>query len=159
MKNSMFNVTNVTENANADFKIYDLGLKTNYAVTDRDGSHAVLENLNASVDAPERMTLSYAKDKAFTGTVEVAYPSPVMKPSRVVLKSDTVLTTTDDGDASYRVDEPVSLTTTIRFNRAGNITEEHLMTAIQRHISLLYKSDGSTRLGELMRGAAEPSAD
>lgn len=155
-KSSSFGFTNVTDST-ATITPKALGLTSNYAVTTEVSNQAVLNNKTAPIDLQE--VISYRSDDIATlktNAVNIQYPSPVRSGIQYSVQVTDTLSTTDNSDATFRVDEPISVTISVRHPKSGNISSNEVATVMVRAISALIKADGTWRFDDLMRGAERP---
>lgn len=148
-------------NTDATFTITPkaLGLTSNYAVTEDSARAAVLNNKTASIDQEEIISFR-SKDLPGINTVlTLQNPSGVKKIMQYGVQYEAVLTTTDSDDTTFRVDEPIVVTATIRHPKSGNFSNNVVAQAFIRMISSLLRADGSWRFDDLMRSAERPVVD
>jgi hypothetical protein len=136
-----------------------IGITTNYASIQEDSNTAVLNNKTAPIDAEEVVTYrSKNLPKVDTG-LNIQYPSPVKTGIQYQIMVEDTLSTTDDSDPSWRVDEPIIAQLTIRHPRSGNINNDIVGQVVTRLVSAAMKADGTWRFDDLMRGAEKPVID
>jgi hypothetical protein len=136
-----------------------IGITTNYASIQEDSNTAVLNNKTAPIDAEEIVTYrSKNLPKVDTG-LNIQYPSPVKTGIQYQIMIEDTLSTTDDSDPSWRVDEPVIAQLTIRHPKSGNINNDIVGQVVTRLVSAAMKADGTWRFDDLMRGAEKPVID
>lgn len=157
-KVSAFGFTNTTASTH-DITPTVLGLTTNYAVDEETANQAVLNNKTAPTDIEELITYRSRKINQVNTGLNIQYPSPVKSGIQYQVSVEDTLSTTDTVDASFRVDEPIVCTLTVRHPRSGNITNSQVTSVMMRLISALTRSDGTWRFDDLMRMAEKPIAD
>jgi hypothetical protein len=155
---SAFKWTNNTDSSNT-ITPKALGLTTNYSLT-QDGADVVkLNNKTAPIDAEEIIAFRSRSLNGMNTDANIQYPSKVKGAIEYGVRTDNVLSTTDDVDATFRVDEPIVCSITFRHPKSGNITGQHVAAAFQRAYSSLMKADGTWRFDDLMRSAERPVVD
>jgi hypothetical protein len=155
-RQSSFGFTNTTAGT-VDLTPLALGLTTNYATSTDSADQATLNNKTAPIDLQE--VISYRSDRLANlkaNAVNIQYPSPVKEGLQYSVQVTDTLSTTDTADPSFRVDEPIQVTVSIRHPNSGNISSSHVETVFLRAISSLMKVDGTWRFDDLMRGAERP---
>lgn len=157
-KTSSFGFTNVTDSTH-EITPKLLALTDNYALTEEDANNAVLSNKTAPIDAEEIITFRSRNINTVNTNLNNQHPSGVKAGIQYQVQVEDLLITTDDSDASYRVDDPIVALLTIRHTKSGNITSDVIATVVTRLISCLMKADGSWRFDDLMRGAERPVVD
>jgi hypothetical protein len=158
-KVSAFGFTNATDSSNT-VTAKSLGLTSNYALATDTSDTATLNNKTAPIDLQEVIsfksgTIANLKSNA----VNIQYPSKVTQGVSYSVQVTDTLSTTDTADATFRVDEPIIATISVRHPNSGNITSAHVATVLTRALSALIKADGSWRFDDLMRGAERPVVD
>lgn len=157
-KTSSFGFTNVSDSTN-EVTTKALGLTSNYSITTDNADVATLNNKTAPVDQEEIISFRSRDIGSVNTTLNIQYPSKVKSGIEYSLKIEDTLSTTDDTDADFRVDEPIICTVTFRHPKSGNISAQQVGTVFQRAISSLMKADGSWRFDDLMRSAERPVVD
>jgi hypothetical protein len=158
-KTSTFGFTN-TDDGTVTLTPKALGLTSNYAVSADVSDQAILNNKTAPIDLQE--VISYRSmdiNNLKSNAVNIQYPSPVTAGVQYSVQVTDTLSTTDSNDASFRVDEPISVTISVRHPKSGNIGSAQVATVMMRALSSLVKEDGSWRFDDLMRGAERPIVD
>lgn len=156
---SNFGFTNTTENAMATaIQPIDLQLKTDYAVVQTGSGFSRLDNKTAPVDLSENITFRYNAIKSVGNSLTNLNPSPIKGGIQYLVKLDALQRTTNEKTGAV-VDEPITVQITFRHGLSSNITAETITTLLVRAISSLYKSDGTSRIGDLMRGGVEIDED
>lgn len=156
---SEFGFTNKAENAQATaIKPVDLKLKTNYAVVQTGSGFSRLDNKTAPVDLSENVTFRYNAIKSVGNSLTNLNPSPIKGGIQYLVKLDALQRTTN-GITGAVVDEPITVQITFRHGLSSNITADTITTLLNRAISTLIKSDGTSRIKDLMRGGVEIDED
>lgn len=148
-------------NTDASFTVTPkaLGLVSNYAVTEDTARAAVLDNKTAPIDQGEIVSFRSKDLPNINTALTIQNPSKVQKAMQYGVQYEAILTTTDSDDASFRVDEPIVVTATIRHPKSGNFSNAVVTQAFIRMISSLLRSDGTWRFDDLMRSAERPAVN
>jgi hypothetical protein len=134
-----------------------LGLTTNYALMQDSSNQAVLNNKTAPIDVQEIISYRSQNLDKIRNQLNIQYPAPVTNSGvQYGVQMEETLTTTDSGDASFRVDEPIVMTLTVRHPKSGNIGNSQISEVFLRLISSLMRVDGTWRFDDLMRSAERP---
>lgn len=157
-KTSTFGFTNTSAGGNTVTPLA-LGLTSNYSLTQDNADVATLNNKTAPVDQEEVISFRSRSLGNVNSTLNIQYPSKVTSGIEYSLKIEDTLSTTDSGDADFRVDEPIICTVTFRHPKSGNIGSDQVATVFLRAISALMKADGTWRFDDLMRSAERPVVD
>lgn len=157
-KTTSFGFTNSPSEATGHMNLYNLGVLENYALVLDEPTECRLVNTTAPVDREE--ILSYrAKDLNKINTnLNVQNPSPVAGGIQYQVQLEAILTT-EDSTTGFRVDEPIVVQISVRHQKSGNITPEHVTTLVTRAASHLYTDEGNWRFRELMRSSLKPTTD
>lgn len=123
-------------------------------------NEVVLTNLTSPVDRPERFRLS-SSDVAnvYTGTdIDVSVYAPSKKGVSVLCQLSEVISVTDDTDASYRVDLPISAHIVLKVPASEFLTSAMIQTFLGRLVSGVYDTGSLTtsRLDAILRGSLSP---
>jgi hypothetical protein len=136
-----------------------LSLVSNYAVTEDTARAAVLNNKTAPIDQEEIISFRSKDLPNINHSLVIQNPAKVDAAMQYGVQIEEVLTTTDSDDPSFRVDEPIVITATVRHPKSGNFTNSIVAQAFVRMISSLVRADGSWRFDDLMRSAERPAAN
>lgn len=136
-----------------------LGVTTNYALQGDAADVVTLNNKTAPIDAEEVIQYRSRTLEKPNWLVPVLNPPKVMRTIEYSTRIDAILTTTDSSDASFRVDEPITCSISIRHPKSGNFTNALVAEMFVRSISTLLRSDGTWRFDDLMRSAERPIVD
>lgn len=139
-----------------------LNIKTDFRVKNsKDGKEVVLTNLTCPIDRPENVRLAYTDvANIYSGTdIEPSVLAPTKKGVSILAQVTDVLTVTDDTDADYRVDLPLSCHLVIKAPASEFITSAQIQTQIGRLLSSLFDtgSTSGSRLEAILRGSLVPS--
>lgn len=157
-KVSSFQYTNTAAGSN-DVDQVALGLTTNYAIASDRDDIVKLNNKTAPIDAEEIISLRSRDLDVLKTDANIQHPSGIKGGIEYSVRVDDVLTTTDTGDATFRVDEPIICTITFRHPKSGNISGSQVAQVFTRAMSALMKADGTWRFDDLMRSAERPVVD
>lgn len=157
-RTSSFGFTNTTDQSSG-VNVKQLGLVSNYAVTRQTAKTAALANKTTPIDVEELVTFQSFGVNRIDTDLNIQYPSPVSKGVCYQITEEATLSTTDSGDADFRVDEPIWASLQIRHPKSGNITGAHVATIVARLISACMHDDGTWRFDDFMRGAERPVTD
>lgn len=139
-------------NFNKDFRV-----KTSA----NNGSEVVLTNLTCPVDRPEKIRLAYTEiANVYSGTgIEPSVLAPTKKGVSLLAQVTDVLSVTDDADADYRVDLPISAHLVIKVPQSQHVNAAVVQEVIGRLLSSLFDSGVSTtsRLEAILRGSLIPT--
>lgn len=134
----------------------NLGLLSNYALSQDSANMAVLNNKTAPIDAQELISYRTIDIKDVKSSLNIQHPAPVKAGIQYSVQVEDTLRTTDTTDTSFQVDEPIVVNISVRHNKSGNITGTHVASAFLRAVSALMKDDGTFRFDDLMRSAERP---
>lgn len=152
-----FGFSNTTDSENT-LTLKALGLVTNYGKEFRSNSTR-LNNATCPTDQPELVTFKYQDiDKVDTAITNL-YPPSVKAGAMYGVTVEALASTTDSTDASYRVDNPVVCKIEFRHTKNGAVTEQLVEDILLRAVSALFKADGTSRIGDLMRKSHTPVVD
>jgi hypothetical protein len=154
-KTTNFLFTN-TSPATVDLTPVALDLISNYAVQTDTANEAALNNKTAPIDAMEIITFRSRNIDRVNNGLNIQNPSRVPGGIQYGVQVEETAVTTDDTDASFRVDEPIVVTVNIRHQKSGNITNDIVGEAVTRAVSALRRADGTWRFDDLMRSAERP---
>lgn len=135
-----------------------VGVVTNYAKTVDEPTIVQLSNKTCPLDQGELITYRCNDIDKVTSTQKVQNPSKVRNGVQYVVKCEEILRT-KDSDGNIISDEPVIAYVTFKHQKSGNITPELVEEVFKRLCGALYKSDGTSRIADLMRNAIAPTTD
>lgn len=169
-KTGGFSYTNTTATTHKTISLYDLKELENYGTNGGDGIRTYTNTQASSSDAPERFSFFSSTKKNIGTSLPVAYPSQrrtaasdknssVAEGVKYGLKYEAIHTTTDSGDATYRVDRPVVAELSLAHEVVDTLTVSQLMDVLGRMYSFLEKENGTSRLADLMGGIIQINAD
>jgi len=158
MKTSSFSFTNTTEHS-VDVTPISLGVVTNYAKVADAANRFAGQNKTASVGQGELLQYGCDNIKDVQTDQKVYNPGKVTAGVRYRIRLDEILRTTDSGDATYVVDDPIVLELQIKHSMSGNVTASHIETCFKRLIGACMRSDGSFRFDDLMLSGLTPTVD
>jgi hypothetical protein len=154
----MFGFSNTSDNAKITIAPTDLKLKSQYAIVENGSGFSRLDNKTAPVDLSENVTLRYNKINNVGNSLVNHNPSTVKGGVQYLVKLDALQRTTNE-KTGVSVDEPITVQITFRHGLSSNITAPVVESLLKRAIGALYKSDGTSRITDLMRGGVEIDAD
>jgi hypothetical protein len=157
-KTSAFGFTNKTESTH-DVTPYVLGLTSNYSLIQDAADVVKLNNKTAPIDQEELVAFRSRTVNNIASELNIQYPSPVKSGVEYSIRQEAVLSTTDSGDPSFRVDEPIVVTLAIKHPKSGNITAANVGEMVLRTISSCLRADGTWRFDDLMRSSERPIVD
>ena len=139
-----------------------LNYKENFRVKSNvPGKEVVLTNITSPVDCPEKIRIGYSEvANVYAGTgVEPSVSAPTKKGTQILVQLTEVISVTDDTDADFRIDLPVSYHMVIKVPTSEYITASDIQTGIGRLISGLYETGSllTARIDAIRRGALLPS--
>lgn len=120
----------------------------------------ILTNLTSPIDRPERFRVS-SSDVAnvYAGTdIDASVYAPSKKGVSILCQLTEVVSVTDDTDASFRVDLPISAHLVLKVPSSEFLTSAMIQTFIGRLVSGLYDTGSLTtaRLESILRGSLSP---
>lgn len=132
---------------------------TDTAIQTEESGKLVLVNTSAPLDQPELLTtaITSVKDVYSNTSIDASVRAASKQGFSLVAKAEEVLRVTDDTDASFQVDLPVSAHIVIKAPNSQYVTEEQLLAVVGRAFGLLYDGE-SSRIDKLVRGALSPSS-
>jgi hypothetical protein len=136
-----------------------LGMTTNYSLMQDTADIVRLNNKTAPIDMEEIITVRSRDIPEVSTHCDVANPTFAKKAIEYGVRNDVIVTTTDTTDASFRVDEPIVCSISIKHPKSGNITEALVAETLMRTLSGFVKADGTWRIGDLMRSSERPIED
>lgn len=157
-RTSTFGFTNNSDSSNSVVP-KALGVTSNYAVITDKADQAVLSNKTTPIDLQEKITYQSRDIQVVNNDLNIQYPSPVKKGIQYGVLLEETLSTTDSTDASFRMDEPIVMSLSVRHGKSGNITNDIVGQCFVRLISTLMRADGTWRFDDLMRSAERPIVD
>lgn len=150
-KTSKFCYTNVTENTNVGLTFDQMNLKTNYTPQVQIPNEYVCTNMGMTDHEEEIIRLKTGTDfneirewKDLPNNVPAG-----TKYAQAILECKEVYRT-EDPAFNFVQDSPIWLKTNLMWAEHAEVTEEVLLQALSRHISALFRNDGTSRLDQLM---------
>jgi hypothetical protein len=129
--------------------------------TNNTGKEVVLTNLTSPIDRPENIRLAYSDiANIYSGTgVDPSLSAPTKRGVSILSQVTDVISVTDDTDADYRVDLPISAHIVLKVPASEYITANVVQTLIGRLLSSLFDTGVTTtsRLEAILRGSLVPS--
>jgi hypothetical protein len=136
-----------------------LNLKTDFRVksTNNNGKEVVLTNITSPIDRPENIRLAYTDiANVYNGTgVEPSVSAPTKRGVSILAQVTDVVSVSDDADADFRIDLPLSCHLVIKAPASEHVNAEQIKTVLGRLLSSLYDTGFSSesRLAAILRGA------
>lgn len=129
--------------------------------TNKDGKEVILTNITSPIDRPENIRLAYTDvSNIYSGTgIEASTAAPTKGGVSILAQVTEVVSVTDDTDADFRIDLPISAHLVVKVPRSEYVTSAQVEMALGRLLSSLYDS-GSTngsRLEAILRGSLVPT--
>lgn len=125
------------------------------------GKEVVITNLTSPIDRPEYLRFAYSDiSNVYTGTgVDPSAMAPTKRGVSILVQLTDVFSVTDDTDADYRIDLPVSVHLVIKVPSSEFITSALVQTQLGRLLSGLYDQGvtTTTRLDAILRGSLVPN--
>lgn len=125
------------------------------------GKEVVVTNLTSPVDRPENIRLSYSEvANVYTGTgVDPSLFAPTKRGVSLLLQVTEIWAVTDDADADFRIDLPVSAHLVVKFPSSEYVTAARIEALVGRLLSGLYDTgvETTTRLAAILRGSLTPT--
>lgn len=124
------------------------------------GKEVVLTNITSPIDRPEKIRIAYQDiANVYSGTgIEPSLSAPTKRGVSVLAQVTDVISVTDDTDADYRVDLPLSCHLVLKVPSSEHIDAKMVETVIGRLLSSLYDSGAldASRLEAILRGSLVP---
>lgn len=151
--------TNITPSTYT-LPVRKLGELSNYSIVEDEAGVTVLANVTSPVDQLERISIKAQTIPEVKVSQGISNPAPVKTGVQYSVKVEDIQTTTDSSDPTYRVDEPIVVTLTVKHNQSATFTADRVMGAIGRAVSALMCDDGTTsRIPALQRLSTRPTMD
>lgn len=153
-----FGFTNNTDTSKT-VAIKALNLASDYGKTTNVATKCALNNVTSPTDQPEIIEITGSKIKSIELPQSNLYPPRVTDGISYGIRVAELASVTSQSDARYRVDLPIEVRVDVKHSNNGAITAQMVEEVLVRAFSAFYKTDGSSRIGELMRGALAPDED
>lgn len=125
------------------------------------GKEVILTNITSPIGKPENIRIAYSEvANVFSGTgIEPTAYTPSKRGVNLLVQVTNVLSVTDDTDADFRVDLPISCHAVIKIPASEYITSEQIKIEIGRLLSSLYDTGSlnDSRLEAILRGSLVPT--
>jgi hypothetical protein len=149
---SSFVFTNATAAVTKALGLIDLGL-TNYSSPMTTNTETRYENnTDGTAFTSEALRYRYSKIRTLDTVLNVENPSKAKDCISYGVTAECMLVTTDSADPQYEVDNPVICRISFAHRRDKNITATHVLVALARAISALFRADGTSIIPDLMQG-------
>lgn len=137
-----------------------INFSDDFRVKAEKSGEVVLTNLTTPLDRPEtiRIATSDIKDIYSSTDIDPSVYAPSKRGVSILAQITDTLSVTDDTDADFRVDLPVSAHLVIKVPANEYMSAEKVEALVARLTSTLYESGSSetTRLDGLLRGSLVP---
>jgi len=134
----------------------------NFAVKSDSPGEARIVNTTTPIDRPETLRFAYSeiKDVYANTSIDTSAYASSRKGVQVLVQLTDVYALTDDTDASYRVDLPVSAHLVIKLPANENISSADVLGLANRLVGGLYDNQvvNSDRISALLRGSLLPTS-
>lgn len=151
--------TNVTASTYV-LPIKKLGELSNYSIVEDEAGVTMLANVTSPVDQLERISIKAQTIPEVKVSQGISNPAPVKTGVQYSIKVEDIYSTTDDTDPTYRVDEPIVVTLTVKHNQSATFSSALVFETIGRAVSaLMYDSGNKSRIAALQRLSTRPTAD
>jgi hypothetical protein len=151
-----------TEETGAIIKLTKINEQTDYGVVTDSPNKCSMSNVTAPIGRDEIITNFCDKISNVNTLLDIANPGPTTKGIQYGTRVDATLVTTDSGDTSYEVDEPIVVQLSVRHPRSNHFSSELVSEAVQRCISAFYGNlfdNTQDHIAQLMRSALQPMPD
>jgi hypothetical protein len=136
-----------------------IGPVANYSVVTDDPGNYAATNKTSPMDQAEIVSYKCSKVAKVSTSIPVANPVSNLSGMQYVVKLEEILRIGSDTDPTFKQDLPIVAYFTLRHPRSSNITQADLDAVLLRLLGAVYKSDGTSRLMDLARGALKPTVD
>lgn len=138
-----------------------LNFKADFRVKQSAPNEVVLTNLTSPSDRSEKVRIAFSEvNNIYNGTnIDPSVYAPTKGGVSVLLQLTEIWSTTDNTDAAYRVDRPVSAQLVLKYPNAEEVTAEMVQTMLGRLVSTAYETGVTdvNRLKALLRGSLLPA--
>lgn len=121
------------------------------------GKEVVLTNITSPIDRPEKIRIAFSDiANVYSGTgIEASVLAPTKRGVSILVQVTDIISVTDDADADYRIDLPVSYHLVIKVPASEYLTAADVKTGIGRLLSSLFDTGVTTtsRLEAILRGS------
>jgi hypothetical protein len=129
--------------------------------TNNNGKEVVLTNITSPIDRPENIRLAYTDiANVYNGTgVEPSVSAPTKRGVSILAQVTDVVSVSDDADADFRIDLPLSCHLVIKAPASEHVNAEQIKTVLGRLLSSLYDTGATSdsRLEAILRGSLVPA--
>lgn len=137
-----------------------LNFGENFRVKADKANEVVIANLTSPLDRPEhfRFATSDIRDVYSSTDIDPSVYAPSKRGVSLLAQMTDTLSVTDDTDADFRIDLPISAHIVIKVPASEHIDAQIVESAMARLISSLYEtgSDELTRIDSMLRGSLTP---
>jgi len=137
-----------------------LNFAEDFRIKSEKPGEVVLVNLTTPLDRPEqiRFATSDVKDVYSSTNIDPSVYAPSKRGVSLLAQITDTISVTDDADADFRVDLPVSAHLVVKVPASEYISADKVEALVARLISSLYETgeEGTTRLDSVLRGSLVP---
>lgn len=148
-----FKNTTVSENS---VPTVSIDTAADYTIQADEPEYCVLSNLTTLGDEPELITYQCRRVNSISTKIENYNPPKNKAGIQYGVKIDELYRVTSDDKSEVLCDLPVTATLTFTQPSHSLITSDVMEQVLSRLLGALYKSDGTTRINELMRLCVKP---
>jgi hypothetical protein len=161
VKSNNYTDTAIAGNPVLNFLRASLNFAANFKVKSNTGKEVVLVNTSSPLGSVEKIRISYSDvANVYSGTgIDASIMAPTKQGVSLLAQVTDVITVTDDTNADYRIDLPISCHMVIKIPASEHITATDVQARIGRLMSCFYDTGLVTtaRLEGLLRGSLVPS--
>lgn len=150
-----FSFKNKTVSENA-VPTVSIDTAADYTIQADEPEYCVLSNLTTLGDEPELVTYQCRKVKTISTKIDNYNPPKNTTGIQYGVKVDELFRVTDDDETEIICDLPITATLTFSQPSHSLITANVMEQVLSRLLGALYKTDGTTRINELMRLCVKP---
>lgn len=138
-----------------------LNFSKDFRVKSDTGKEVVLVNTTSPLGAIEKIRISYSDvANVYSGTgIDASIMAPTKQGVSILAQVTDVISVTDDTNADYRIDLPISCHLVVKIPASEHISASDVQARIGRLLSSLFDTGVSTttRLEAILRGSLVPS--
>lgn len=138
-----------------------LNFDADFDVVEDRPSEMTLVNVTTPRSKPEKVRIAYSVIPDIYKNVDIAETAQAGNISgvSVLVQLTQIGTITDDTDAAYEAQVPLSVHMVLRVPAIEQVTEDNVMAAVGRLVSNLFETGSLTnsRLKRILRGALKPT--
>lgn len=161
VKSNNFTDTAIAGNPTLTFPRAPLNFAADFKVKSNTGKEVVLINTSSPLGVVEKLRLSYSDvANIYSGTgIDASVMAPTKQGISILAQVTDVITVTDDSNADYRIDLPISCHVVIKIPASEQISATDVQARLGRLLSCLFDTGVMTtgRLEAILRGSLVPS--